>query len=73
MIDEVLYVVAVEAIGVSHDGRRDPMGNGKLDYTSEDGEFGHLTSHGREMIEMKVRNFQLTFAEHQNDQLLIPK
>jgi len=73
MIDEVLYVVAVEAIGVSHDGRRDLTWNGKLDYTSEDGEVGRLTSHGREIVEMKVRNFQSTIAEHQNDRLLIPK
>jgi hypothetical protein len=73
MIDEVLYVEAVEAIGVSHDGRRDPTWNGILDYASEDDEIGRLTSHGREMIEMKVRNFQSTVAEHQNNRLLIPK
>jgi hypothetical protein len=36
MIDEVLYVVGVEAIRVSHDGRRDPRWNGKLGYTSGD-------------------------------------
>ena len=73
MIDVVLYMVAVEAIGVSHDGQRDPRGNGKLDYMSEDGEFVHLMSRGREMIEMKVQNFQSMFAEHENDRLSILK
>lgn len=62
MIDEVLYVVVVEAIGVSHDGRRDPRWNGKLGCTSGDDEFDGLTSHGME-----------TIAQHQNDRKWVPR
>jgi len=73
MIDEVLYLGVVEAIRVSHDGRRDPMWNEKLDYTSGDDLFEDLANHGKEMVEMKVQNFQSTIAEHQNDRTRIPR
>jgi hypothetical protein len=73
MIDGVLYVVAVETIRVSHDGRRDPRWNEKLDYTSRDDGFEDSTIHGKEMIELKAQNFQSTVAEHQNDQLRVQK
>ena len=65
----VLYVAAVETIRVSHDGRRDPRWNGTLDYASGDDWLEDLTSHCREMIEMKVQSFQSTNAEHQNDRI----
>jgi len=48
MIDGVLYVVAVETIRVSHDGRRDPRRNEKLGYASGDDRLEDLTSHGLE-------------------------
>jgi len=48
MIDGVLYVVAVETIRVSHDGRRDPRWNEKLGYASGDDWLEGLTSHGWE-------------------------
>lgn len=69
----VLYVVAVEKIRVSHDGRRDPRWNEKLDYTSRDDGFEDSTIHGKEMIELKAQNFQSTIAEHQNDRMRVPR
>jgi hypothetical protein len=73
MIDGVLYVVVVETIQVSHDGRRDPRWNEKLDYTSVGDRLEDLTNHGREMIEMKVQSFQSTIAEHQYDRMTVPR
>jgi hypothetical protein len=61
MIDGVLYEVVVETIRVSHDGRRDPRWNEKLDYTSGDDLFENLASHDVE-----------TIAGHQNDRTLVP-
>jgi hypothetical protein len=69
MIDGVLYVVVVEAIRVSHDGRRDPRWNETLDYTSGDDLFEDLASHGKEMIE----HFRSTIAEHQNDRTTVQR
>jgi hypothetical protein len=69
MIDGVLYVVVVEAIRVSHDGRRDPRWNETLDYTSGNDLVDDLAIHDKEMIE----NFQSTIAEHQNDRTWIPR
>ncbi len=51
-------------IGVSHDGRRDPMRNGRPGYTSEDDVFESLTSHGRET--------SLLIAEHQDKRTMFP-
>jgi hypothetical protein len=64
MIGEVLYEVVEVAIGVSHDGRRDPKWNGRPGYTSEDGVFECLTSHGRET--------SLLIAEHQDRRTMFP-
>jgi hypothetical protein len=73
MVDGVLYVVVVETIRVSHDGRRDPRWNEKLGYTSRDDGFEDLTIHDREMIELKAQYFQSTVAEHQNDRTRVPR
>jgi hypothetical protein len=64
MIGEVLCEVAEVAIGVSHDGRRDPKRNGRPGYTSEDDVFGCLTSHGRETSWL--------IAEHQDKRVTFP-
>jgi hypothetical protein len=64
MIGEVLCEVAEVVIGVSHDGRQDPMWNGRLGYTSEDDVFEGLKSHGRET--------SLLIAEHQGKQAMFP-
>jgi hypothetical protein len=73
MIDEVLYGVVEEAIGVSHDGRRDPTLNGKPDYTPEDEVLEDLTGHGRKTVLMKVQNFHVTVAGHQKNRRIFPK
>jgi len=70
---EGLYEVGVEEIGVSHDGRRDPMGNGKPGYTSEDDVPMGLTSHGGKTRLMKVLYFHAAVAEHQNNLLISRK
>lgn len=72
MIDEVLYEVAEEAIGVSHDGRRDPTLSGKPDYTSGDEVLEDLTGHGRKTVLMKA-SFHVTVAGHQNNRGIFPK
>jgi hypothetical protein len=59
-----LCEVAEVVIGVSHDGRQDPMRNGRLGYTSEDDVFECLKSHGRET--------SLLIAEHQDKQTMFP-
>jgi hypothetical protein len=64
MIGEVLCEVAEVAIGVSHDGRRDPKWNGRPGYTSEDDVFDCLKSHGR--------GTSLLIAEHQDKQTMFP-
>ena len=64
MIDEVLYEGVVVVIGVSHDGRQDPKGNGRPGYTSEDDVFEYLTGHGRETT--------LLIAEHQDKRVRFP-
>ncbi len=61
---EVLYEVAEEAIGVSHDGRRDPKRSGKPDCMSGDDVPEDLTRH-RETRLMKVQYFHEAVAEHQ--------
>jgi hypothetical protein len=67
---EGLYEGVVEEIGVSHDGRRDPMGSGKPGYTSEDDVPMGLTSHGGKTRSMKVLYFHAAVAEHQNNLLI---
>jgi len=67
---EGLYEGVVEEIGVSHDGRRDPMGSGKPGYTSEDDVAMGLTSHGGKTRSMKVLYFHAAVAEHQNNLLI---
>jgi hypothetical protein len=62
MIGGVLYEVAEVAIGVSHDGRRDPKWNGRPGYTSGDDVFECLTSHDRET--------SLLIAEHQDKRVM---
>jgi hypothetical protein len=64
MIGEVLCEVVEVAIGVSHDGRRDPKWNGRPGYTSEDDGFECLRSHGRER--------SLLIAEHQDKRTMFP-
>lgn len=64
MIGEVLYEVVEVAIGVSHDGRRDPKWNGRPGYTSEDDVFECLRNHGRET--------SLLIAEHQDKRTMFP-
>jgi len=61
MIGEVLCEVVEVAIGVSHDGRRDPKWNGKPGYTSEDGVID-CSSHDRET--------NLLIAERQDKQAM---
>jgi hypothetical protein len=64
MIGEVLYEAAEVAIGVSHDGRRDPKWNERPGYTSEDDVFECLMSHGRET--------SLLIAKHQDKRTMFP-
>ena len=64
MNGEVLYEVVEVVIGVSHDGRRDPMRNGRPGYTSGDDVFECLTSHDRET--------SLLIAEHQYKRTMFP-
>jgi hypothetical protein len=64
MIGEVLCEVGEVAIGVSHDGRRDPRWNGKLGYTSGDDVFECSRSHGKET--------SLQIAEHQDRRTMFP-
>ena len=65
MSDEVLCLVVEVAIGVSHDGLRDPKRNGKLGYMSGDVVLERLASHGRETKEQ--------IAGHQGNRSKFPK
>jgi len=70
MNGEALFEVVAGMIGVSHDGRRDPMWSGKPDYTSEDDVSRDLTSHGSETSLMKAQYFHVAVAEHQIDRII---
>jgi hypothetical protein len=70
---EELCEVAEAETGVSHDGRQDPKGSGKPDYTSEDGVSQGLTSHCGGTRLMKAEYFQKAFAEHRSNLLLFLK
>ena len=65
MSDEVLCLVVEVEIGVSHDGLRDPKGNGKPDYMSGDVVLERLASHDRET--------KGQIAGHQGSRLKFPK
>jgi len=67
----VLYVVVEAAIGVSHDGRQDPKGNGKPGYMSEDVVFECLTGHGKETNLTKAQNDHVTVGKHQDSRMLL--
>ncbi len=70
MIGEVLCGVAEVAIGVSHDGRRDPKKSGKPDYTSGDNLFDCSSRHGREMSLLKAQKDHVMIAEHQDNRTM---
>jgi len=73
MFGGVLYEVVEEAIGVSHDGRRDPRWYEILDYTSEDDVREDSSGHDRETSLLKAQNFHATIAEQQDIRTVVPK
>ena len=68
----MLFDLAEVAIGVSHDGRRDPKRNGKLGYMSED-VFDCLTGHGRQTNSRKAQKDHMSIAGYQDNRTMFPK